>query len=126
MDLLDFIEKQGLVYNVDPVHYSIRLLLPPGSELLKLPEVSAVVGGFSEDDLVHQWTHPDVRVDELQKQVALIVESGCENEEDLAVTFAKIKAVASGSEVDLGVDPLQNSKVPVELRPPNFSESWFC
>ena len=126
LDLLNFVEEQGLVYHVDPVHYSIRLLLPPGSKLLKLPEVSAVVGGFSEDDLVHQWAHPDARVDELQKQVALIVESGCENEEDLTVIFAKIKAIASGSEIDLGVDSLQNLTGPVELRPPNFSESWFC
>ena len=126
LDLLNFVEEQGLVYHVDPVHYSIRLLLPPGSKLLKLPEVSAVVDGFSEDDLVHQWAHPDARVDELQKQVALIVESGCENEEDLTVIFAKIKATASGSETDLGVDSLQNLTGPVELRPPNFSESWFC
>ncbi|MGH7454761.1 MAG: CUAEP/CCAEP-tail radical SAM (seleno)protein, partial [bacterium] len=38
IDLIEFVEAQHLVTHVDPVQYGIRLLLPPGSALLALPE----------------------------------------------------------------------------------------
>src|SRR5262249_13650351 len=34
LDMLAFIEEHGLIDHVDPVQYTIRLLIPPGSYLL--------------------------------------------------------------------------------------------
>src|SRR2546426_1084547 len=41
---LDFLAAERLVDHVDPVQYGIRLLVPPGSLLLDLPEMRAHVG----------------------------------------------------------------------------------
>src|SRR5207245_9312891 len=39
LDLLSFIEAEGLIDHVDPVQYTIRLLIPPGSLLLSRPAI---------------------------------------------------------------------------------------
>src|SRR5215471_9364728 len=39
LDMLAFIEANGLIDHVDPVQYTIRLLIPPGSYLLNRPEM---------------------------------------------------------------------------------------
>ena len=36
LELLEFVQSHDLVYHLDPVQYSIRLLLPPGSWLLDI------------------------------------------------------------------------------------------
>ncbi|MGH2684195.1 MAG: radical SAM protein, partial [Actinomycetota bacterium] len=43
-DLIDFVAAHDLVGNVDPVQYSIRLLLPDGSLLLDHPDMAAHLG----------------------------------------------------------------------------------
>ncbi|MFQ5520929.1 MAG: CUAEP/CCAEP-tail radical SAM (seleno)protein, partial [Candidatus Methylomirabilia bacterium] len=37
LEMLEFVEAEGLIHHVDPVQYSIRLLVPPGSKLLESP-----------------------------------------------------------------------------------------
>ena len=55
--------------NVDPVQYSIRLLVPEGSLLLgHLPEL----GPWDPARLGYQWTSP---LDELQREFAAVVEA---------------------------------------------------
>jgi hypothetical protein len=39
LDVLDFVAEHDLIGNVDPVQYTIRLLLPEGSLLLDHPEL---------------------------------------------------------------------------------------
>lgn len=34
LEMLRFVETQGLIRHVDPVQYSIRLLIPPDSAIL--------------------------------------------------------------------------------------------
>ena len=126
LDLLDFIEEHDLIYHVDPVHYSIRLLLPPGSKLLGIPELSKLVGELSKENLVYEWEHPDNRVDVLQEQIACMVESSVVDGEDWAVIFAKVKALTLGKEAGYIEALAEDLFQPVELRPPAFSESWFC
>ena len=45
-DLLSTILELGLVGNVSPIQYAIRLLIPRGSRLLELPLVQEFVGDF--------------------------------------------------------------------------------
>ena len=70
LELLDFVQSHDLVYQLDPVQYSIRLLLPPGSWLLDIPEIQPYLGSLVQEDFVYTWQHADPRVDMLQRQVA--------------------------------------------------------
>jgi hypothetical protein len=49
IDIIDFVAVHGFVAHVDPVQYSIRLLLPPASPLLALPETPPHRREFDEE-----------------------------------------------------------------------------
>lgn len=46
LDVLDFVEAEELVDHVDPVQYTIRLLVPPGSGLLSRPAIHRYLSGL--------------------------------------------------------------------------------
>src|SRR2546425_116661 len=54
-DLLDFVEAHGLVDAIDPVQYSIRLLLPPGSLLLESCALRPFLGELVADQFYLRW-----------------------------------------------------------------------
>lgn len=124
LELLDFVAEHDLVSNIDPVHFSIRLLVPPDSELLKRPETSEWLGPLDETAYTYHWTHPDPRVDDLQRQVAALVERANAEEQDDVLTFSEIRALAyrmAGRE-----QPPRLVANDERRRPPKLSESWFC
>jgi radical SAM superfamily enzyme YgiQ (UPF0313 family) len=122
-DLLETIEALDLVDHVAPIQLTIRLLLPQGSKLLELEDVRRVVRGFDAATLAHQWVHPDPRVDELQRDVALIV-GGSVARNRLAV-FSEINSLAherAGRRHDARrVDPSRYHQVV-----PYMTEPWYC
>src|SRR6185312_11246064 len=63
LDLLDFIEQRDLIEHVDPVQYTIRLLIPPGSALLADASAPAWLGPLDEAALSYTWRHPDPAMD---------------------------------------------------------------
>ena len=65
---LDFLADEALVDHVDPVQYGIRLLVPPGSLLLDLPEMRPHLGELVPGGFHHRWTHPDPRVERLAER----------------------------------------------------------
>lgn len=128
LDLLDFVEEHELVYHIDPVQYSIRLLLPPGSWLLEIPEIESFVGELVEEDFAFKWEHPDPRVDRLQRDVARTVEDGVRAGEDPAITFYRIKDLTLKAMLARNrIRPLQTQTIarPVQ-KPPKLTEDWFC
>jgi len=66
-DLLNVVEDLGLTDHVAPVQLAIRLLVTWQSRLLELPDIQAVIGPFDPRTLTYPWTHPDPRVDALQR-----------------------------------------------------------
>ncbi|MDQ6677410.1 MAG: CUAEP/CCAEP-tail radical SAM protein, partial [Acidobacteriota bacterium] len=64
-DLLRAVAELGLIENVAPVQYAIRLLIPVGSLLFDLPEMQEIAGPFDPERLVHPWKHPDPAMDQL-------------------------------------------------------------
>ena len=68
--LLDFVHEHDLVGSVDPVQYSVRLLLPEGSLLLDHPDLVPFVGPWDPERSTYTWAHPDPAVDELQQRIA--------------------------------------------------------
>ena len=56
VEMLDFVAEHDLVGNVDPVQYTIRLLLPEGSLLLERPDMRPHLGGYDAERLSYRWT----------------------------------------------------------------------
>ena len=125
LELLEFVQDHDLVYQLDPVQYSIRLLLPPGSWLLDIPEIQPHVGSLVQEDFVYTWRHPDSRVDELQRQVARVAEEAAGSGEDPATTFNRIKELTLSTIFGqpTAARPRYRRR---SARPAHLTEAWFC
>lgn len=124
IELLEFAEGHGLIENIDPVHLSIRLLVPPGSALLDQPDAHEWLGALDEASYTWTWTHADARVDRLQREVAAIAERAANESWDPYETFAAIRAAAyaaAGRTPPAGAIRRRSRKAP-----PRLTESWFC
>jgi radical SAM superfamily enzyme YgiQ (UPF0313 family) len=125
IELLEFIDQHDMIENIDPVHLSIRLLVPPGSALLSQPDASEWAGPLDETAYTHVWTHSDPRVDELQRQIARISEEASSCEADPFETFEQIRdatyRLADERKPDRPERPRRRWR-----RPPRLTESWFC
>jgi radical SAM superfamily enzyme YgiQ (UPF0313 family) len=126
IDILEFVESEGLIDHVDPVQYSIRLLVPPGSLLLRDPGADEWLGRLNEEAFSYEWTHQDPRVDELHKQVCTLVEQAAVRNEDPAQTFYKILSLAFAARGDDLKPRIKVDFEPLRLRPPRLTEAWFC
>jgi radical SAM superfamily enzyme YgiQ (UPF0313 family) len=126
IDVLEFVESHGLIDHVDPVQYSIRLLVPPGSLLLARPDTAKWLGRLAQESFTYEWAHRDPRMDELHKQVSALVEQAVQRDEDTAVTFYRIRELAyrARGRQD-SVQPVPDIE-PLRSRPPRLTEAWFC
>jgi hypothetical protein len=124
-ELLTFFEAHDLIRNVDPVHFSIRLLVPPGSALLDGPEPPEWLGPLDEAAFTYSWRSPDQRLDTLQRQIAALVEQAAANDADAAETFAGIKAL-TWALTDETPPPVAKLRHAPPGDPPRLSEAWFC
>ena len=114
VDLVDFVVEHDLAASVDPVHWSIRLLIPPGSLVLQVADL----GPYDPEQLAHPWTSA---LDELQARIASLVERSCETESPVD-TF---RAVAAEIRRAAGL-PTDIAAVSDGVDRPRLSESWFC
>ena len=124
--LLNFFEERRLIEHVDPVHFSIRLLIPPGSALLNAVEDKAWLGELDAAAYTYRWQHPDPRMDNLQHEIAALVEHTQRIQADPIETFFYIKSLAlaaSGQDTSVSCD-IQRYGMKKML--PHLSESWFC
>jgi radical SAM superfamily enzyme YgiQ (UPF0313 family) len=124
-ELLDFVAAEALVDAIDPVQYSIRLLVPPGSLLLDSPALRPHLGALVEDAFHYRWRHPDPRMERLQEAVSAAVAAAAEGGEDAALTFEHVRRLAdeaAGAPARAVAAPL----VPDRARPPRLTEPWFC
>lgn len=126
IDVLEFVESQDLIDHVEPVQYSIRLLVPPGSLLLSQPDRHQWLGRLVQESFSYEWTHPDPQMDELHKQVGALVEQAADGNEDAAETFYTILELAHAARGDAPASHLGPPVDPARLRPPRLTEAWFC
>jgi radical SAM superfamily enzyme YgiQ (UPF0313 family) len=121
-DLLQTIDRLGLVEHVSPIQLAIRLLIPQGSRLLELPDVRALTGDFDPVSLTHPWRHPDPRVDALQSELATLAGarlSGSRRDVfDRAWTAAHAAAGISA--------PARTAPVIHRATVPYLNEPWYC
>jgi radical SAM superfamily enzyme YgiQ (UPF0313 family) len=124
-ELLTFFAEHDLAGSVDPVHFSIRLLVPPGSALLDQPETAEWLGPLDEANYTWTWRNPDPRVDALQRDVAALVERAARDGERPEETFAAITALAWGVTGETP-PPARRLRTAPPGEPPRLTESWFC
>ena len=125
--ILDAVESTGLIDHIDPVQYTIRLLVPPGSSLLTQPCIQPYLGALDQESFTYLWTHPDPRMDELHKAVTDAVESASQIGEEAFVTFHRVHNLAYaaiGGEESSIAFPMDYE--PDRKRPPRLTEDWFC
>ena len=126
LDVIDFIEDNGIIDHVDPVQLAIRLLVPPGAGLLGAEAMQPHLGEYDPGNFIHRWAHPDPRMDRLHGEVLAIAEDAAAREEDPALTFGRVRAAA----VQILERPDRERPAPAlapdRLRPPRLTESWFC
>jgi hypothetical protein len=124
LEMLEFVEGEGLVDHVDPVQLTLRLLIPPGSWLLTREAIQPHLGPLDQASFSYRWTHPDPRMDCLQADASRLVEQATQAGEDPAATFYRLRDLAWAA---LGrCAPLPPILAPDRRRPPRLTEAWFC
>ena len=122
LEMFDFVEAEGLIDHVDPVQFTLRLLVPPGSSLLTRSAIQPYLGGLDQASFIHRWAHPDPRMDELQREASRLVEEA--GTDDPAATFYRLRALVFAKAGRSARTALELA--PDRRRPPRLTEAWFC
>lgn len=133
-DLLDLIAVCDLVGNVDPVHYAIRLLVPPGSLLMSSGALDGLLGPYDSQGLGWTWQAPDRRLDDVQRAIAAVAVRAAADEWPAARAYDAVRlaaqaALADGDNAFLGSVPAVDDRLRSALVPddrPRLTEAWFC
>jgi hypothetical protein len=125
-DLLNVIAMEGLIESVPPIQLGIRLLIPAGSRLLELSEVTAMVGAFDEKALAYPWRNPDPRVDTLCDEVQLIVHRSEKQGRSRAETFRRIWNAAQEARAESGRAAVPEAVMVSRAAVPYLNEPWYC
>lgn len=120
--LLERLVTLRLVESVPPIQLAIRLLIPAGSYLLKIPGFIEMIDDYDEQLLGYPWRHANPAVDALQRDIQGVVEKAEEAEMERRELFALIWTLAHkalGQRIPL---------LPAHLgdRIPHMSEPWYC
>ena len=122
IELLERLVSLRLVESVPSIQLAIRLLIPAGSYLLRIPGFSDMIGAYDDQLLGYPWQHADAAVDALQADIQSLVEQAEQQELERRAVFARIWALAHEA---LGQrTPLLPSRLGEEI--PHMSEPWYC
>ncbi len=126
LDLFETIEKEGMMDYIDPVQYTIRLLIPPGSLLLSELSLRPYLGPLNENEILFPWHNPQTALDKLQKLFSQEVEKTSCLDENPETIFYQLKEytlsiLEKRAPVVIKERPRKNP-----LRPPRMTEPWFC
>ncbi len=123
--ILDFVVDHDLVACVDPVQYSIRLLVPHRSLMLDVAEMREYLGPYEPDTLSYSWRAADERTVALQARIADIVEERQSHGASIGEIFCDVREAAyaaAGREASGRDAILAAAAVPR----PRLTEPWFC
>jgi hypothetical protein len=126
LELLAWIRREGLLWNVEPVQMTLRLLVPPGSSLLGTPQFSSLRSCLDAAAFTHRWEHPDPRMDALHSDVQRLAEQAAQAKWPPERTFAAFERAALAW-AHPGERPGLHDRPPLPALPaPRLQESWFC
>jgi len=98
--------------------------VPPGSLLADHPAMRPHLGALVPEDFYFRWAHPDARMDRLQTAVSRTVAEAAARDEDAAVTFDRVRALADEAAGAARAPAL--TLPPDRRRAPRLTEPWFC
>ncbi len=127
-DIVDFVGALDLIPNVDPIQYTIRLLVPQGSLLEPMLAADGRLGPYDAERLTWTWTSEDPSVDELQTRLTAIVEGAQTAGEPITRIYHRVQqaAWAAAGRLSAGFcPPLRTADALPEGRP-RLTEPWFC
>src|SRR5581483_8569266 len=123
-DLLDFVAALDLVGNVDPVQYTIHLLVPEGSLLEPILATEGRLGPYDAGRLSWSWQNPDPAVDGLQAELAALVERAQAAGEPIGRIYERVRRTVYGA-AGRGEPPAAVVHTVGDDRP-RLTEPWFC
>ncbi len=121
--VLRWVADLDLIGNVDPVQFTVRLLVPPGSLLLGRPELAAHLADYDGPSLSWVWHHPDPAIDDLQRRLADVVERGVAAGHGPVELFPDVWQEVDRAGAGLGPPPAVPESARGRAR---LSEAWFC
>jgi len=111
-----------LVDAVAPIQLALRLLVPEGSRLLKLPEFEGWLQPFDAERLVYPWVHSDPRVDALADEVGQMVSR---NPTSFRRTLFKNIWILAHNHAGLVQPPVPDVHQ-TRTEVPYLNEPWYC
>jgi radical SAM superfamily enzyme YgiQ (UPF0313 family) len=123
LELLRTLVRLRLAEAVPPIQLCIRLLVPEGSYLLRLPGFRDRLGAFDAELLGYPWRHADPRVDALQRAVQALAAQGEQAEWARSEIFVHIWRSAHEA-LDLTTPPLARAEFGAPIA--HLSEPWYC
>ena len=120
------IARLGLIEHVASIQYTLRLLIPPGSRLLDLPEMDRLVEMLDEASLSYRWRNSDPRLEQLQRDLELLVHQCAKQQLSRIETFRQIWQRAQRGARDAS-DLVPSVEQPTNGRTgPYLTEPWYC
>jgi radical SAM superfamily enzyme YgiQ (UPF0313 family) len=126
LDIVDFVAAHDLVANVDPVQYTIRLLVPEGSLLLERKDLREHLGPYEPERLSYPWRSADPAADRLQGRLSALVQQSAAAHEATGLTFARIRAAVREATGEPAVREPEAIPMGSTEGRPRLTEPWFC
>ena len=123
IDLLQHLVDFELVESVPAVQLSIRLLIPRGSYMLKIPGFRRQIESFDPKLLGYPWKHGDSRVDRLQENIQSWVANAEARDLARRKIFERIWQMAHEA---LGCTAPALPRGDLGPKIPHMSEPWYC
>jgi radical SAM superfamily enzyme YgiQ (UPF0313 family) len=120
--LLERLVELQLVQSVPPVQLTLRLLVPEGSWLLRLPGFRDSLMPFDSGLLGYPWRHRDPRVDRLQIELQSLVARAELEKLSRREVFSAIWRTAHEAAGRAAPMPGEALGLPI----PRMSEPWYC
>ena len=120
IDLLSRLVDLRMVESVPSIQLAIRLLIPMGSYLLKIPGFEGQLEKFDPEILGYPWLNRDKRVDDLHAAVQRLVEKA--DGSTRSSVFKSIWLIAH--EFTGTIAPELPDDLGSEI--PHHSEAWYC
>ncbi|UCE64653.1 MAG: radical SAM protein [Nitrospirota bacterium] len=132
LEMFDLVEHHDLIDAIDPVQFTVRLLVPPGSALLTPPPahphpIQQFIRDLDRSKFQYLWKHPDERMDALYERVMAVVEEDSKMRAPVEKTFFRLSKLAH----EVAGIPYHGissaTRHPVRRpKPPRLTEPWFC
>jgi radical SAM superfamily enzyme YgiQ (UPF0313 family) len=125
LEMFEMVLSHDLVDAIDPVQYTIRLLVPPGSALLQRSDIARFLSGLDQSSFQYRWTHPDPCMDRLHERATAAVQEGTRQGQDPLTLFQELRTLAYRL-ADQPAPTVSIRHAHDRQKAPRLTEPWFC